>query len=88
VSKAATELMPQEFQVNRAYALVAGSNKIIPAEMGRSSNERQSGICRDFHTAHFPMPDRYLPAKGARILQTVNPNPAPRLSKLIELVPI
>jgi len=38
VSKAATELIPQEFGVNGAYALGCREyDKIIPAEMGRQA---------------------------------------------------
>ena len=83
VSKAATELMPQEFAgLTVPTLLVAGEyDKIIPAEMGRQAAAMNDKV--EFalipNTAHFPMledPATYL-QRVHKFLQPVNPNPAP-----------
>ncbi|WP_414586186.1 alpha/beta fold hydrolase [Scytonema sp. PCC 10023] len=59
VSKAASELMPQEFaQLTVPTLLVAGEfDKIIPAEMGRQAAALNDKVefCLIRNTAHFPM---------------------------------
>jgi proline iminopeptidase len=83
VSKAAAELMPQEFaKLTVPTLLVAGEyDKIIPAEMGRQAaamNDKLEFVVIP-NTAHFPMledPATYL-QRVREFLQPVNPSPAP-----------
>jgi proline iminopeptidase len=67
VSKAAAELMPQEFaRLTVPTLLVAGEyDKIIPAQMGRQAAAMSEKVEYALipNTAHFPMledPDTYL----------------------------
>ena len=82
VSKAAAELMPQEFaKLTVPTLLVAGEyDKIIPAPMGRQAAAMNDLIEYALipNTAHFPMledPTAYL-ERVREFLQPVSPNPA------------
>ena len=82
VSKAASELMPQEFaKLKVPTLLVAGEyDKIIPAAMGRQAaamNEKVVEFALITNTGHFPMledPDAYL-QRVREFLQPSHPQP-------------
>jgi len=84
VSKAATELMPQEFAGLTVPLFGCREyDKIIPAEIMAAAMNDKVEFALISNTAHFPMledPATYL--QSARILTDGQPKPSSRLSKL------